>query len=115
MITISMMDANSFVESVILDSSLYRLRFNWNDTSKNWYMDVCQNDNSDIVRGISIVPNFPLLNPYRRVKTLPPGELMAIVTNKTVKTIGRDDFVNGKATLVYMPKEELANALESAV
>lgn len=115
MVTISMMDANSFAESVVLDSSLYRLQFNWNDTSKTWTMDVCTNDNADIVRGISVVPNFPMLNTYRRIKILPPGELMAIVTNTDVKAIGRKDFVNGKAALVYVPKEELRNALESSV
>lgn len=115
MVTIGMMDANSFAESVVLDSSLYRLRFNWNDTSKSWTMDVCTNDNADIVRGISVVPNFPLLNTYRRIKTLPSGELMAIVTNTDIKGIGRKDFVTGKATLVYMPKEELRNALEPSV
>ncbi|WP_437793191.1 phage baseplate plug family protein [Mitsuokella multacida] len=115
MVTISMMDANNFAESVVLDSALYRLRFNWNDSAKTWTMDVCTNDNADIVRGISVVPNFPLLNTYRRIKTLPPGELMAIVTNTDIKAIGRKDFVSGKAALVYVPKEELRNALESSV
>ena len=110
-----MLDANSFAESVVLDSSLYRLRFNWNDTSKTWTMDVCTNDNADIVRGISVVPNFPLLNPYRRIKSLPSVELIPLVTNTAVKAIGRKDFVSGKAALVYVPKEELRNALESSV
>ena len=59
MVTIGMMDTNSFAESVVLDSSLYRLRFNWNDTSKSWTMDVCTNDNADIVRGSRSCRTFP--------------------------------------------------------
>lgn len=115
MITISTIDANSFVESVILDSILYRIRLNWNDDGKYWTLDVCNNDNSELVRGIVVVPNFPLLHAYRRIKGLPPGELLAVVPSASISDIGRKDFTNGKARLIYMPKEELTNVVESAV
>lgn len=115
MITISTIDANSFVESVILDSILYRLRFNWNDDGGYWTLDVCNNDNTELVRGIVIVPNFPLLNACRRIKGLPPGELMAVVPDESVTDIWRTDFTSGKARMIYMPKEELIHVVESAV
>lgn len=115
MITISALDANSFVESVILDSILYRLRLNWNDDGQYWTLDVCNNDNSELVRGIVVVPNFPLLHAYRRIKGLPPGELLAVVSSTSISDIGRKDFISGRARLIYMPKEELTNVVESAV
>lgn len=111
MITISMMDANSFVEGVTLDKVAYKLRFNWSDVAGHWFLDVCDDKNKDIINGLSVVPNFPLLNQYKRIGRLPPGELMAIVTDDG-DNIGRQDFVNGRAVLVYMPEEELKNALE---
>lgn len=114
MITISMMDANSFVESAVLDKTAYKLRFNWNDDAQHWSMDICTDKNVDIACGLSVVPNFPLLNQYKRISSLPRGELMAVVTDGG-DDIGRKDFVSGRAVLVYMSEEELKNALESTV
>lgn len=110
-ITISLIDANSFVESVVMDNVAYKIRVNWNDNVGKWFIDVCDDKNRDIVCGMSVVPNFPLLNQYKRVLDLPRGELMAIVTDGGCD-IGRKDFVNGRAVLVYMSEEELHNAME---
>lgn len=116
MLTIGMMDANDFMISVILDTTAYRLHFAWNDAAKYWTVDVCDNDNVDIVRGIPLVANFPLLAQYRRHSRIPPGELVAVVTDMTNQTpIGRMDFLNGRASFVYIPEDELHGIMESAV
>lgn len=116
MLTISMADANDFVETVILDTTAYRFHFAWNDYAQIWTVDVCDNDNVDIVRGIPLVSNFPLLAQYRRHAKMPPGELVAVVTDMTNQTpIGRQDFLNGRASFVYVPEDELHVIMESAV
>ena len=118
MIQISMYDANDFVESVILDDETYKLKFGWNSYSKSWSMDIRNEKGEDLVRGISLVPNFPLLNQYRRVTELPKGELMAVVVNpddKANQKIGRQDFLNGKFSLVYIPKNELDEILNATI
>lgn len=110
MIEISMRDANDFVESVVLEQENLKLHFAWNPESYCWYVDVRTMTNEDIVQAIAIVPNFPLFNQYRRVGNLPRGELMAVVVDadgESSQTIGRDDFLNGKFTLVYIPEAEV--------
>lgn len=117
MISITMYDANSFTETVILDDEPYKLQFNWNDNAQQWYMSISTNDNVEIARGLSIVPNLPLFSFYRR-ENLPLGELMAVIVNQDGaenQSIGRNDFLNGNATLVYIPAEELNDILETGV
>ena len=118
MIQIGMYDANDFVESVILDNETYKLKFGWNPYSESWSMDVRNGKGKDLVRGISVVPNFPLLNQHRRISNLPTGELMAVVVNpedNANQKIGRQDFLNGKFSLVYIPKNELDEIMNAEV
>lgn len=111
---ISMADHNDFVESVTLDGALYKLHFGWNP-HEGWAVDLRDGQNTDIIRNIAVVPNFPLLHMYRRHSGIPPGELVAVVNDASVQQIGREDFVTGKASLVYVPESEVANALETDV
>lgn len=113
---ISMLDANDFVTSVIIENETYKLHFGWNDDAGQWAMDVRTSSNIDIGRGIAVVPNFPLLNQGRR-NGLPKYEIMAVVVNSENadnQWIGRKDFVNGKFALVVIPKGE-QDAIKAAV
>ena len=117
MVKISLIDANDFVETALLDGETYKLHFAWNDTSKAWSLDVRDNHGKDIVRGVRIVPNFPLLQQTKRLG-VPKGELMAVIVNyerDDCQTIGRQDFLNGKASLVYISEVEKNAILEAAV
>lgn len=117
MIAITMFDANDFITTAMLNGEPYKLHFSWNDNAKQWYLDISTNDNVEIIRGVSVVPNLPLFSFYRR-EDLPLGELMAVIVNQDEsenQSIGRNDFLNGKATLVYMPAEELNDTLEAGV
>ena len=117
MTSITMFDANDFIQTVTMNGEPYKLHFAWNDNAKQWYMDLLTNDNTEIIRGISIVPNLPLFSFYRRAN-LPLGELMAVIVNQDEtenQSIGRNDFLNGKATLVYMSAEEVNDTLEAGV
>ena len=112
---ISMYDANDFVETVQFEGESYDLHFAWNPYNESWTMDIRNQQREDIVRGIAVVPNFPLLNQHRR-SDLPPGELMAVIVNPAAgQTIGRNDFLNGKFSLVYIPESELDEILEAEI
>lgn len=111
---ISLANRNDFVESVNLEGTMYKLHFAWNPKA-GWSVDMRTAQNVDIIRSIAVVPNFPLLNMYRRHDSLPPGELMAVINEKNAQQIGRDDFMTGLANFVYIPLEELINAVETAV
>lgn len=121
MIEISMRDANDYVQSVILEKENKVLHIAWNPEAYCWYVDVRTMSNEDLIKAIAIVPNMPLFNQYRRVADLPEGELMAVVVDQDGKhnqTIGRDDFLNGRFTLVYIPADEVSDfeqAMETAI
>lgn len=113
MIQISMTDANDFVQSVTLDDTVYKLHFAYNDVLKGWSMDIRDSQNTDIVRSIRVVPNFPLLSQYKRHLDI-KGEMVATITTN-IQNIGRSDFINGKASLVYVSEDELNAILETTV
>lgn len=109
MITLSMIDANDFVQSVTLDGEVYKLHYSWNDFSAQWTVDVRSAQDEDIVRGIAVVPNYPLLLQHHR-SNVPRGELMAVVVDDTKaanQQIGRRDFVSGLFSMVYIPEVEV--------
>ena len=112
-----MIDSNDFVMSAILDGITYKLHFAWNSYAAQWAVDVRTSTNTDIVRGIAIVPNFPLFKQYER-NGLPRGELMAVINEPYAsgnQTVGRKDFVSGKASLVYIQEVEKSAIMEASV
>ena len=111
MITIKMYNANDFKTKVIIEEVLYILRFGWN--GYNWSMDIRDNKNNDIVRNIALVPNFPLLIQHQRHLNI-KGQLLAI-RNDGKSNIGRNDFIEGKASIVYMSLEDLKNAVQTNI
>lgn len=118
MISLSMYDANDFIISTMLDGEPYKLHFSWNDNVPQWTVDVLKNDNTEIIRGIPVVPNLPLFSFYRRQNDLPRGELLAVVVNQDEgenQAVGRQDFLNGKFTMVYVPVGEVNGILEANV
>ena len=118
MISLSMYDANDFIISTMLDGNPYKLHFSWNDHVPQWTVDVLMNDNSEVVRGIPVVPNLPLFSFYRRQANLPPGELLAVVVNQDEEgnqAVGRQDFLNGKFTMCYVPRYEVNAILEAGL
>lgn len=109
MIAIGMMDANDFVESIVVDTVTYFLHFSWNDSAGNWTMDLRNSKNKDLVRGVAVVPNFPLLNQYRR-HMQERFEIMAVTVSQDLEknqSIGRDGFTSGRFNMVLIPASEI--------
>ena len=55
---------------------------------------------------------------YRRQANLPPGELLAVVVNQDEdgnQAVGRQDLLNGKFTMCYVPKDEVNGILEASI
>lgn len=109
MMQIKLPDLNDFVVSVTLDGTLYKLHFSWSDRV-GWSMGIKDGNDRAVLYGIRCVPNYPLLFRYRR-PTLPPGELICSLPDNKQDRIERDDFVTGKAMLVYVPEVEVNAAI----
>ena len=107
MIIITLPDSNDFILSVTFEGEVFRLHFAWNDTAAFWSMGIRNDKGNIIIERIRCVPNYPLLAQYRR-PTLPKGELLCVTS---AESMGRNDFTNGKAKLVYVPEVELDGAV----
>lgn len=104
MIVIDLANSNDFVTQVTLDSVIYRIHMAW--SGDDWTMDIRDADNNDIIRGIMVRANFPLLLPYSRHLTSLRGQIMAIVNDGNAE-ITRDCFIKGRAKLVYVTANEV--------
>ncbi|MCQ9124367.1 phage baseplate plug family protein [Rodentibacter caecimuris] len=104
MFTIVLADKNDFITEVNLDDEVFFLHFSWNDTIGFWSLAIENAYNDELVSGIVILPERPLIELVRRDE-LPLGELI-VVREDNLPFVGRDDFVNGKAALIYIGVDE---------
>jgi len=62
-----------FAYDIELAGELFRLYFSWNARETSWYMDIQDQNENNILTGIKLVPNYPLLRQYRAYAALPAG------------------------------------------
>lgn len=105
MIKIPMQDKNSFVLEAGLEDITFFLRFDWNSEAGIWVMGIANAKNEDIVRGLVLVPNTPLLKQFRHL-AVPAGEFVVYASDDDLQ-VGRDTFLDGTATLYYLMENEV--------
>jgi hypothetical protein len=82
----------SQIMSVVLDGVSYRLRVYYNYRQHIWIMDLLTNAGNDILSGVKLVPDFPLIRRYESAERRPPGEFYAVDTSGTGTPPGRFDL-----------------------
>lgn len=103
MFYIQVPDMNDSVSTLIIDGTMYRIRFTYNEKYDYWSFGLYKADGSPLVAMTRIVPNFSLFFYYSGVD-FPDGHFGCISKKETV---GRYAFVNGDAEFVYLPNSEL--------
>ena len=63
-----------FAETVELAGVQYRLEFAWNTRDARWYFSILAADGTQLVMGLPIVVDFPILNRFTDDR-LPDGDL----------------------------------------
>ena len=74
-----------------------------------WTVDILTNDNTEIVRGIPVVPNLPLILLLQTAKQPSPRGIACGGVNQDEEgnqAVGRQDFLNGKFTMCYVPRSK---------
>ena len=99
-IAIHVPNLNDSYSRVVLERKVYWIRFTYNSISDNWSFGIYSAHREPIAVGLRIVPSF-LLNLQVVNNNFPPGDF-AVSTG--LERIGRDDFNNGNAVFVYIPK-----------
>ena len=94
-------DYNDSFSKAVLDGTEFLFRFTWNDTALRWTFGIYDVFRNPIVRGVKIVPGFPLNLQY--VDNRLPGGVIGVYTKLTA--VGRGDFKNGKAVFAYVPAD----------
>lgn len=74
----------------------YQLRFSWNDSEQRWYFGIYDALRNPMFIGMKIVPWMPL-NQFCGIEELYRFAFIAQTKNDA---IGREDFVNGSASIV---------------
>lgn len=107
MIVINLADHNDFITEVLLDGQVYFLHFGWNSEWRQWEMGIENTRNERIIAGVPVNPFTDILGAYRRL-AIPQGAFIVLLENGD--TLGRQSFVTGLASLIYLTVEERDNA-----
>ena len=107
MYQIKISNAVDGVQIIQLNGVTYRLKMSW--SGEFWALSLYTSDGQDIIRGVRVVVNYPLLSQYVRASSTIGGQLMA-VKNTGDDKISRYDFATGRIKLVYIPNDEVENA-----
>lgn len=98
-IIIEVPDMNDSISRIVLRGKQYQIRFTWNDTGNYWTFGLMDSLGAPLLIGIKVVPMFPL-NLCAEADNLPLG-IFAAMTE--LQTVGRHDFLEGKARFVFIP------------
>lgn len=98
-IVIEVPDMNDSVSRITLLGTQYQIRFTYNDTGGYWYFGLYDSLGNPIRIGVKIVPQFPL-NLFWGTNQMPLG-VLGVLTE--LDSVGRNDFVEGKAKFIFIP------------
>ena len=102
-IEISVPDHNDSYSRVVLEGVQYQIRFTWNEAAKRWSFGLYTMQKEPIAINIRLVPRFPL-NLQIIDERMPQG-IFGVYSD--LDAVGRDNFLNGKATFAYIPAGEV--------
>lgn len=85
-------DVKAYSFSLELDGLLYTFRFRFNDRTGLWSMDIADSIDNDILNGVSLLINVPLIDVTKTL--LPPGEFILIDETGEDRNPGADDLGN---------------------
>lgn len=101
-ITIEIPNQNDSLSRITLLGKAYYLRFSWNDTAGRWTFGLHNDLQEPIYQGMNIVPGYPL-NLITGIEDGPKGIFYATSDSNV---IGRNDFLDGKASFHFAYEEE---------
>lgn len=96
-------DYNDSFCRVVLDNEEYLMRFTYNAHGDYWSWGLYKDEETPIVVGIKIVPNFPLTFFYEDDRL--PNGVFGCLSDK--ETVGRNDFINESAVFIFIPNDDL--------
>jgi len=103
MIKINVPNMNDCFTRISIDGDAYLIRTTYNKTAGLWTLGVYTDENTPIIAGMRIIPNYPM-NAFFKDGDMPFG-YFTVMTEKD--SVDRDDFANDVASLYYVSGHEL--------
>jgi len=94
-----------YVLTVQLEGARYQLAMDWNERESAWYLSVAEEDGTQIVDGIRVVVDWPLLRKVA-ASTRPPGEIVFVDTSRSGEDPGRYEL-GERVVATYFLESEL--------
>jgi len=94
-----------YTQRTVLDGTSFQLEFIFNEREGSWYLSILSEEGDDLIMGIKIVADWPLLRRQQREDT-PPGELIALDTTGEGLDPGFADL-GGRVILLYGDEAEI--------
>jgi len=91
--------------AITLDNVVFNLRFLYNETKDSWVMDIKDGNNTPIITGLRLVPNFPIIKQYVS-PNLPKGDFVCN-GNFDIAEITRKSFSSKEFQLLYLTEAEI--------
>ena len=98
--------SSRYIFNIDLNGESFRLRFHWNTRENNWYMDIMDTEDNNLLLGVKLVVDYELTKRYKYIQGLPKGEFFvtAIAENES-EELTYDNF-GSKYIMVFLTNEE---------
>lgn len=93
-------------QEVTLDNTSYILDIIWNERSAQWALNILESDETPVVEGIKLVLKYQLLDVYKNLPNVPPGNLFCVDNTGEEIKVTRTNL-GDTVQLVYIPESEL--------
>jgi hypothetical protein len=103
-----------YTEIVQLGGTTYRLRFAYNGRDSSWYVSLLGAGGDLLIAGVRVRLEWPLLRQHVGGE-LPLGELIVLDLLRSRAEPGRDDLRDGVAPLVFVPDDEVDEAVAGSL
>jgi hypothetical protein len=97
-------DLPAYTFQLALEGTLYNFEFRYNERMERWLMDINDENQSPLLKGIPVQTDFNLIERFKDDR-LPPGEFFAIDESGEGKQPSREDFGND-VKLFYIESDE---------
>jgi hypothetical protein len=106
-LSLNVTDYGNTLHKIVLGGIGYNMRVAWNTRSKKWEMDLSFTDGRNIAKGITLLPNAPIVEPY--LYTGFSGRLIVLNTRGDgVTNLNYDNLGYGKSfELIWVSEEEI--------
>ncbi len=92
---------------ITLEDIPYGLLLSWNERAQGWTLGLEDRDGAPILLGRRIVLQLDILSGYHHLPGVPAGGIFALDMTKRLKSVGREDLIQGRAKLYYLTRAEI--------